>query len=321
MYKLSILDQSPVIGNESMQAALQRTVRLAKMAEQLGYHRFWVSEHHNSPEVAGSSPEVLISYILANTAIIRVGSGGVMLSHYSPYKVAENFKVLENLAPGRVDLGVGKAPGGLPIASKALQFNGLSDSADFNERLKELQKYIQSDEGELVAMPTTMEKPEIILLGGSIESAITAAKLGISYVFAQFINGDEAILLAAAKAFKEISPIGIFAVGIAAIAAEKEETAKQLADGNELFKVHLESGRTLTLTTNEAANLYGQQSGEKYEVKCYKSPMISGTAEQVKAVFERYHIQGVDEFILHTPIKDEVARFKSIELLSPKNTY
>lgn len=321
MYKISVLDQSPVIGEESNRIALQRTVRLAKFAEQLGYHRFWVSEHHNTNEVAGSSPEVLVSYILANTNTIRVGSGGVMLSHYSPFKVAENFNVLANLAPGRVDLGVGKAPGGLPIATKALQYNGLTDATDFNERLRLLKQYVDTVEGELIASPSTPEKPEIILLGGSIESAKTAATLGFTYVFAQFINGSEELLLQAAKAFKEISPKGTFAVGIAAIAAEEEAEAKRLAEGNVLYKVHLASGRTLSLSTFESADQYGKQSGEEYKVERNLVPMVSGTAEQVRAVFEKYHAQGVDEFILHNPIKDEAARFKSIELLSPQNSY
>ena len=126
-YHLSILDQAPVIEGASNALTLLRTVELAQLAEKLGYKRFWVSEHHHSHEVASSSPEVLVSYILAKTNKIRVGSGGVMLSHYSPYKVAENFNVLTNLAGNRVDLGVGKAPGGLPLATAALQY-GVSES-------------------------------------------------------------------------------------------------------------------------------------------------------------------------------------------------
>lgn len=321
MYKISILDQSPVINGESNAAALQRTVTLAKLAEELGYARFWVSEHHNSEEVAGSSPEVLISFILANTKTIRVGSGGVMLSHYSPYKVAENFNVLANLAPGRVDLGVGKAPGGLPVATKALQYNGLVNQNDFNERLALLKQYVETSGGELIPSPLAEERPEVIVLGGSIDSAKTAAELGFTYVFAQFINGSEDVLLAAAKVYKEIAPQGTFGVGIAAIAADEEQEAKRLAEGNVLYKVHLQSGRTLSLTNFEAADQYGRQSGEAYEVVRTLVPMVSGTAQQVQAVFDRYHAQGVDEFIIHNPITDEAARIKSIELLSPIRQY
>lgn len=120
-YALSFLDKSPIHDGEAAQTALARTIKLAQKAETAGFHRFWVAEHHNSPELASSSPEVLISFLLAHTKHIRIGSGGVMLQHYSTYKVAENFNLLSSLAPGRVDLGVGKAPGGLPLSTRALQ--------------------------------------------------------------------------------------------------------------------------------------------------------------------------------------------------------
>lgn len=133
-YQLGLLDQSPILEGSSAVDALQQTVRLAQKAEEWGYSRFWVSEHHHSEQVAGSSPEVLMSYLLARTKSIRIGSGGVMLQHYSPFKVAENFHVLSTLAPGRVDLGIGKAPGGLPLSTKALQFGTVNDGQDFEER-------------------------------------------------------------------------------------------------------------------------------------------------------------------------------------------
>ena len=119
--KLSILDLSPLYDSETAAQAFQRTIELAQKAEEWGYHRFWVSEHHGSDRVVGSSPEVLISHLLAKTERIRVGSGGVMLQHYSPYKVVENFNVLASLAPGRVDLGIGRGPGGMPQSTRALQ--------------------------------------------------------------------------------------------------------------------------------------------------------------------------------------------------------
>lgn len=119
-YALSLLDKSPLAKGESATDALQRTVALAQLAERLDYRRFWVAEHHNVPELASSSPEVLIAFLLAHTSRIRIGSAGVMIQHYSPYKVAENFHLLASLAPGRVDLCVGKAPGGLPLSTRAL---------------------------------------------------------------------------------------------------------------------------------------------------------------------------------------------------------
>lgn len=120
-YRLSLLEKSLIPQGSTAAEALRRTTQLAQRAEALGYHRFWVNEHHGNDELAGSTPEVLIAHLLARTTSIRIGSGGVMLQHYSPFKVAETFKVLASLAPGRVDLGVGKAPGGLPATTRALQ--------------------------------------------------------------------------------------------------------------------------------------------------------------------------------------------------------
>jgi luciferase family oxidoreductase group 1 len=324
-YQLSILDQSPVIDGESNAETLARTVALAQQAEQLGYKRFWVSEHHNSFDVAGSSPEVLVSYLLAKTEKIRVGSGGVMLSHYSPFKVAENFNVLANLAGDRVDLGIGKAPGGLPLATSALQYKSTATPDDFNERLRLLTGFIHNNLpdtdpfAKLQVTPATTVQPEIILLGGSVASAEHAATLGLSYVFAQFINSDERILTEAALAYKKIAPHGAFGVALAVIAADDEQTATQLANGHEIYKVHLASGRTLTLTTYEAADEFGKQSGESYEVKRYEANIVSGTASQIKDQLDKLHSFGVDEFIFHTPIKQTAARIRSYELLSPQH--
>ena len=133
--KLSILDQSPVNGVETATEAFQHTIELAQKAEEWGYHRFWVAEHHGSSRVMGSSPEVLISHLLAKTSRIKVGSGGVMLQHYSPYKVAENFNVLASLAPGRVDLGVGGGPGGMPRSTQALRHDTVPESIPVAEKL------------------------------------------------------------------------------------------------------------------------------------------------------------------------------------------
>ena len=142
--KLSVLDQSPVYDSETEAEALQHTIELAQRAEEWGYHRFWVTEHHGSNRVMGSSPEVLVSHLLAKTDRIRVGSGGVMLQHYSPYKVAENFNVLASLAPGRVDLGIGRGPGGLPQTTKALQPEATQGSKPFLEKLLELEKFLHN---------------------------------------------------------------------------------------------------------------------------------------------------------------------------------
>uniref|UniRef100_UPI0006661E41 MsnO8 family LLM class oxidoreductase n=2 Tax=Enterobacteriaceae TaxID=543 RepID=UPI0006661E41 len=198
-WRISILDKSPIAENETAADALARTLALAQQAENLGYHRFWIAEHHNTPQLASPSPELLIAWILGQTKRIRVGSGGVMLQHYSPYKVAENFNVLAALAPGRVDLGVGKAPGGLPLSTRALQ-QGLNqqEKGSFAEQLAQLDRWIRpehlSAEEAVRATPLPPVPAQGFLLGASTESALLAASLDWHFVFAAHLNGDPELL-------------------------------------------------------------------------------------------------------------------------------
>lgn len=325
-YQLSILDQSPVIDQESNESALSRTVALAQKAEQLGYHRFLVSEHHNSQEVAGSSPEVLVSFLLAKTEKIRIGSGGVMLQHYSPYKVAENFHVLASLAGDRVDLGIGKAPGGLPLSTQALQYKKTPTENDLYERLNLLNHFINNDipdnheYAELKASPLPKAKPEVILLGASQGSAIEAAKLNIAFSYGQFFNSDETELEAAVKAYREHFPTGKFILGVNVIASTDEEKANELANGQTLYKVHLASGRKLTLITEEQADKFGKESGESYTIEKHIPNVISGTPSQIKQKLDDLHERfGIDEFIYHTPVANVADRLESYKLISPVN--
>lgn len=178
-WRISILDKSPIAENETAADALARTLALAQQAENLGYHRFWIAEHHNTPQLASPSPELLIARILGQTTRIRVGSGGVMLQHYSPYKVAENFNVLAALAPGRVDLGVGKAPVDYR-STRALQ-QGLNqqEKGSFAEQLAQLDRWIRPEhhaiEEAVRATPLPPLPAEGFLLGASTESALLAA--------------------------------------------------------------------------------------------------------------------------------------------------
>lgn len=325
-YKISLLDQSPVLNQESNEATLARTVKLAQDTEKLGYHRFLVSEHHNSSEVAGSSPEVLVSYLLAKTEKIRIGSGGVMLQHYSPYKVAENFNVLASLAGDRVDLGIGKAPGGLPLSTKALQYKKVSTENDFYERLSLLNQFINNtvpenhELAELKAAPIPKVKPEIILLGASRGSAEDAAKLGISFAYAQFFNSNDEELEAAVKAYREHFPSGRFILGVNVIASIDEQKAKDFAAGQTLYKVHLASGKRLTLVTEEQAEKLGRESGESFTIEKHEPNVISGTPVQIKEKLDELHTKyGVDEFIYHTPVLNEEVRNESFQLISPTN--
>ncbi|WP_155592803.1 LLM class flavin-dependent oxidoreductase [Lysinibacillus cavernae] len=325
-YTLGILDQSPIVEKATNEQTLQKTVILAQKAEQLGYSRFWVSEHHHTDSLAGSSPEVLVSYLLAKTKSIHIGSGGVMLQHYSPYKVAENFHVLASLEPGRVDLGIGKAPGGLPLSTRALQYGTLNQGEDFEDRLLFLQQLIEQtipSEHELhgvQATPIPKIKPTLFLLGASPQSAELAGKLGIAFVFARFINSNNDVLAQAARIYREHHANGHFAVSIATIAAPTKNEARELIGDQKITKVHLASGRTLTLQSVELAEKFGQESGEAYAVKQYDADIVYGSPEDIKAIFDDFHKQyQIDEFILHTPVLKEFERERSFELLSPVN--
>ena len=181
-YRISILDKSPLAAGETAAQALTRTLTLAQQAEAWGYHRFWVAEHHNTDQLASPSPELVIAWLLGHTRRIRLGSGGVMLQHYSPYKVAENFNLLASIAPGRVDLGVGKAPGGLPLATRALQ-QGIdpAQKGTFADSLAQLDNWLSltdaAGEENLRATPIPPRRADGFLLGASLESVQLAARL------------------------------------------------------------------------------------------------------------------------------------------------
>ena len=320
-YELSILDQSPVINGQSNVEAFQQTIALAQLAEQLGYKRFLVSEHHNLTGLIGTSPEVLIGHLLAKTTKIRIGSAGVMLQHYSAYKVAENFNVLATLGPDRVDLGVGKTSGGLPYSTKALQKNFKDQVTSFDERFLELYRYIHPEEDTLTVTPVPPIAPHIILLGASLPSAEVAAKLDISYAFARFINTDDAILEKIATTLANRKR-GKLIVSVTVIASENSDEAKQFASNYEVAQVFLQSGNVASLQSVELATAFGEQSNEPYEVKTFPANIIAGTPEEIKLELDKLHEKfGVDEFILHTPIQHIEKRFTSFELLSPAKLF
>ncbi|MUG69968.1 MULTISPECIES: LLM class flavin-dependent oxidoreductase [Paenibacillus] len=325
--KLSMLDQTPILLEETPSQAFRHTIELARLAEQLGYYRFWVSEHHDSDRVAGTSPEVLISHLLAKTESLRIGSGGVMLQHYSPYKVAENFNVLASLAPGRVDLGVGRAPGGLPRSTRALQ-QGVTEAATLSEKLVELQYYVTNRVpaghplAGIVAGPIAEQPAEIYVLGTSVSSAEIAAESGLPYVYALFINSDENTAHEAFRTYLDRyqpkygnGPQPILALSV--IVADSEEEAQELAGEYKLVKIKLASGRTLTVTTIEQAEEFGQQSNEEYTIETQQAQITKGTKESVRRqLLELQRAYGVEEFIVvSTNLKNFEQRKRSYTLL------
>ncbi|CAH0991280.1 Flavin-dependent trigonelline monooxygenase, oxygenase component [Sinobacterium norvegicum] len=190
--KLSVLDQSLAQSPDSAAQALQETLAMAQWCEQLGYHRFWVSEHHAFPSVAGSAPEVLIAALGAATEHIRLGSGGIMLPHYSPYKMAEVFSLLANLYPGRIDLGVGRAPGADMSTAMALAANRRPNFEQFPRQVAELCDYLWRPVSEPIVSPKPTADQPVWMLGSSIDSALLAAERGLPYNLAAFINPQAA---------------------------------------------------------------------------------------------------------------------------------
>jgi luciferase family oxidoreductase group 1 len=324
---LSILDQSPVNDTETATEAFQHTIELATKAEAWGYHRFWVSEHHGSDRVMGSSPEVLIAHLLAKTARIRVGSGGVMLQHYSPYKVAENFNVLASLAPGRVDLGIGRGPGGMPRSTRALQSEAGPGSKPLAEKLVELEQFLHNRlEANhplygLRVSPMPPQPAELFLLGTTTSSAALAASLGMPYVFAQFLNSDVATMGEAMAAYhkqfdatKHKPPQAMLALSV--IAADSDEEARHYAADIKMVRIRLESGRTFTVGTLAAAEEFGRQSQENYTVTSQQANVVHGSRDTVlQQLYDMQRRYQVDELIVVTAIKDFQKRLHSYELL------
>lgn len=320
-YLLSLLDKSPIEEGGTAAEALRTTVRLAQRAEELGYHRFWVAEHHSMANLASSAPETLIAYLLAKTARIRVGSGGVMLQHYSAYKVAETFNLLASLAPGRVDLGVGKAPGGFPLSTRALQVGGdPAKKPDFAEQLSGINTYLAADpasEGPH-ATPFPPTPPERFLLGASVDSAELAAAKGWRLVFAGQLNGDPENLRKTFDAYTRASGGKTPILALAAYAAEDTDVARKAVGDLRIVKVFLADGRSVNVGTEEQAAEYARQAGVAIDRLESKAPsVLHGTAAEVRAQLDDLHSRyGISEFIIETPALAAAERLASIERLA-----
>jgi len=323
-YRLSLLDKAPVLQGESPTAALQRTLQVAQLAEEWGYHRFWLAEHHNTAQLASPSPEVLIAWIIAQTRHIRVGSGGVMLQHYSPYKVAENFNLLASLAPGRIDLGVGKAPGGLPLSTHALQQGvDAARKGSFAEQLQLLDSWLKpgqahpDDEG-LAATPLPSRPANRFLLGASEESARLAASLGWQFVFAAHLNGDRQLLEHALNTFSRLSHGQRALVAVQVVVADSPAGADLLVSGLRHYHVAVKDGPGVNVASLEQAERYVRQGGYRdYKIEPRTPSLLKGTAAQVHAQLDALHHNfDIDEFVIDTPITEPVARLQSLELLA-----
>ncbi|MEZ5076094.1 MAG: LLM class flavin-dependent oxidoreductase [Solirubrobacterales bacterium] len=326
--RLSVLDQTPVAEGSTAAEALRNSIDLALLAERLGFHRYWVAEHHGGALVGGPSPEVLIGPIAAVTSRLRVGSGGVMLPHYSPLKVAESFGVLAGLFPGRVDLGIGRAAGTDPMTTQALQRDrsrALPD--DFPEQLAELLAYFERSfpaDHPLArladALPGSPEAPEVWLLGSSEQSAIWAGEEGLRYAFADFINplGGPCAEIYRAR-FEAGRRLGAphLAVAVRAIVAETEEEALRLETSWRMAFDLLRRGRPVPVPPPAKAARYLELHGRGAEGGRRRPRRLAGTPDKVRAEIEAVVAEyGAEEAIVVTITHDHAARRRSYELLA-----
>jgi luciferase family oxidoreductase group 1 len=328
MVPLSVLDLSPVTSGASAAVALHNSLDLARFADRRGYTRYWLAEHHNLASIASTAPEIMIGEIAAQTQHLRVGSGGVMLPNHAPLMVAERFKVLEALHPGRIDLGIGRAPGTDPITSMALRRRQeLSGDDDFLERLQELLLLERAEDGghhplgRIRAMPTGVRLPPIWLLGSSNYSAELSAAIGVGFSFAHHFATHDAV--AAMRLYRDRfrpsvwrqAPYAILAVAV--VCAPDEAEAERLASTADLGFVRRGRGEYPPLASPEEAAAYPYTAAENALIRQNRSRLVVGSQATVR---ERLaflvEATAADELMVTSMIYDHALRKRSYELLA-----
>ena len=327
--KLSVLDQSVAVSGSTHDASIRQTLALARHCEALGYHRFWVSEHHSHPSIVGSAPEVLMAAIAATTTRIRIGSAGVMLPHYSALKVAEQFRVLEALAPGRIDLGVGRAPGSDFKTARLLNSDPQSSAEDFPMQVRELQAWvsgIELPEGHpgrgVTANPMGDSHPTVWMLGSSDYGAQLAAHYGLPYAFAWFITdgqGAQQALALYRKLYRSspLHPKPKAVLCVWALAADTEEEAWRQFSSRARWKLDRNGGALGALQSPDEVARRTQTPADAIELDRLRSTALVGSGAQVaarlRALAARYE---VDELVVITWVHDAAAQRRSYELLA-----
>ena len=328
MIRLSVLDQSPIRDGCTPTEALHETLELAEQCDRLGYHRYWLAEHHSTGGLAGSNPEIMIGQVAGRTKHLRVGSGGVMLNHYSSLKVAEAFRMLEALYPGRIDCGIGRAPGSDMMTANALAHGpGALGIEHFPIQIRDLKAWLSGDMPDehpfrkVVAMPTGDTLPELWLLGSSSQSAAYAAHFGCAFSFAHFINanGGDHVMEAYRRHFQPSPELGApeGSIGIFVICAPSEEEALDLRWSRDLWLLRLYTGRTAPVPSVEEARNYPYSDQERAIVMHNRNRTIAGNPEQVRQrILELGEAFGVTEFVIVTICDRFEARLRSYELLA-----
>jgi luciferase family oxidoreductase group 1 len=327
MIPLGVLDQSPVRSGGTPADAIHETLELATLAERLGYRRYWLAEHHSTSGLAGSCPEILIGQVAARTSRIRVGAGGIMLSHYSPLKVAEHFRMLSTLFPGRIDLGIGRAPGSDQTTARALAYGRGIGVDYFPQQIGDLLDYLGDGLppghpfAGVTAMPTGSEMPEVWLLGSSHESAHLAAHFGTAFSFAHFIAGEggpEAV-----RAYRErfrpsaACPAPRVSVAVFVLCADTEAEALRLAKSRELFVVRLYTGHPGPYPSVEEAEAMTYGARELAILQHAQRRTIAGAPEPVRdRLLALAAEHTADELVVVTITHDPKARVRSYELLA-----
>lgn len=325
--QLSILDQTPVRKGSNPVEALQESVELAKLADKLGYTRYWVSEHHNTGTLAGSAPEVLIARLAADTKQIRFGSGGIMLPNHSTLKVAENFRLLEAMYPGRIDLGIGRAPGGDRLTAQLLNPTNTFDPEEYVQQIRTLQAMLADKptpgnaDGKVKAMPFVKTKPELWVLTSSGESAYLAAHFGLALSYAQFINpiGGAQAMEAYRQRFvpsDELSePLGN--VGVFAFVSDDIKKVEEVRAIMDYRLLSFEKGRFDDQPTFEVAKAYQYTMAEWQRVLFNRQRTVVGTPDVVKDKLEELAATfGVNEVVISTFTEHAEDRTRSYELLA-----
>ncbi|TVP93467.1 LLM class flavin-dependent oxidoreductase [Alkalibacterium sp.] len=326
--RLSVLDQAPITKGNSPQGAIEKAVELAQLAEQLGYHRVWLAEHHGSSSFASSAPEIIAAYIAAKTNQIRIGTGGTMMMHYSPLKMAEIFKTLSALAPGRVDYGVGRAPGGDQNAIYSLSEGKYPDVDHLYDKLETALDLIKdtvpgdSMYARTLATPEKVTLPEAWLLGSSGNSAIQAGEMGIGYSFAQFFMLGamrkevfdlyrERFVPSAYLSEPDISVAYLVTVG------ETVEEAEFQARPQDIARIRLAQGRMEPILTPEEARDYSLSEEEEQAILTNREVHLVGTAKEVADKIRRdKDTYGFQEAMICSITHDQSQRLKTYELLA-----
>lgn len=327
-FPLSVLDLSPIDAGLSSSQALQNTIELARIAERLGYTRYWLAEHHNTSMLASSSPEIMLGHVAQATTSIRVGSGGVMLPNHSPLKVAENFRVLEALYPGRIDLGIGRAPGTDPMTALALRRSRATPGADdFADQLAELFAFTSRGFPDdhpfraVTATPSDVSLPPVWLLGSSDYSAQAAAALGLGFSFAHHINPQAAEL--AAHLYQEQftpseslrEPKTIIATSV--ICADTEERVEEMVASMALAWVRMRSGRSGPIPAPQEALAYVYTPAEQALAQTVRGLRIFGTPETLKPQLDRLiERTRADELMITTFVYGHENRVRVLEILA-----